>query len=42
MSETKDSDSREVTEEDAIVQTASGERYRAAEVSKSGETREDD
>jgi hypothetical protein len=42
MSDAADSDEREVTEEDAVVQTANGERYRVAELNKTGErTRED-
>lgn len=41
MSDTNDGDDREVTEDDVVVQTANGERYRASEISKSGVTRED-
>lgn len=37
MSKGEDLDDREVTEEDAVVETANGERYRAAELDKSGE-----
>lgn len=42
MTERMEGDDHEVTEEDVVVQTANGERYRAAEISKTGETREDD
>lgn len=36
MSDPDQPDDRKVTEEDAVVQTANGERYRASELSKGG------
>lgn len=42
MSDRGDPDDEKVTEADAVVQTANGERYRATTISKSGHSPDPD